>query len=146
MQASRLECLLCGPFSLFQNGLVTTEGDNGWRNLVQPLVGPLMIAMIDKGFEIPRYKVVFQQDAILLDLEPMLDLALGLGMMRPTARLLHAFALQPFCQIACHVTGTIVAEQTSPASRSRNTLAKPAKPGSDPPLANRIFGRACTYL
>ncbi|NQZ74296.1 MAG: hypothetical protein HRT60_14670 [Dinoroseobacter sp.] len=35
MQASRFECLPFDPFSLFQNGLVTSEVDIGWCGVVQ---------------------------------------------------------------------------------------------------------------
>ena len=43
---------------------------------------------------------------------PALDLALSLWVIRRTAGMLHAFALQPFSQIPRDVTGAIVAEQT----------------------------------
>ena len=63
-----------------------------------------MIVVIDEGlnlgFEITRQKVVFQQNAVLQGLMPALDPALGLGMIRRTARMLHAFVVQPFSQIA----------------------------------------------
>ena len=42
---------------------------------------------------------------------PALDLTLGLGVIRCAARVLHAFALQPFSQIARDVAGAVVAEK-----------------------------------
>ena len=43
---------------------------------------------------------------------PSLNLALGLRMIRRTARMLHALVLQPLSQIARDVTGSVVAEQS----------------------------------
>ena len=79
------------------------------------MVAP-MIAMIDKGFnlrfEVTWQEVVLEQNAVLQGLMPTFDLALGLGMIRRTARVLHAFVLQPFSQVPRDVAGTVVAEQT----------------------------------
>ena len=65
---------------------------------------PLMIVVFDEGFdlgfEIARQEVVFEQDAVLQGLMPSLDLALSLRMIRRTARMLHAFVLQPFSKVA----------------------------------------------
>ena len=52
MQASRFECLPFDPFSLFQNGLVTSEVDIGWCDVVQALVITLVIVVIDEGFDL----------------------------------------------------------------------------------------------
>ena len=75
-----------------------------------------MIVMIDEGldlgFEITWQEVVFQQNAVLQGLMPTFDLALGLGMIRCTARVLHALFLQPFGKFARDVAGSVVAEQT----------------------------------
>ena len=75
----------------------------------------LMVVVVDEGFnlsfEITWQEVVFQQNAVLQGLMPTFDLALGLGMIRRTARVLHAFVLQPFRQFARDVAGTVVAEQ-----------------------------------
>ena len=104
MQASRFERLSFDPFALFQNGFVTAKVDVGGCDVVQALVVALMVVMIDEGsdlgFEIARQEVVFQQDAVLQRLVPTLDLALRLGVIRRTTRVLHALVLQPFSQIA----------------------------------------------
>ncbi len=75
----------------------------------------LVVVMIDKGFdlgfEIARQKVIFLQNPVPQCLMPALNFALGLGMIRRSARLLHAFALQLFGQISRDVTGAIVAEK-----------------------------------
>ena len=64
----------------------------------------MMVVVLDEGFnlsfEITWHEVVLQQNAVLQGLLPTLDLALSLGMIRRTARVLHAFVLQPFRQFA----------------------------------------------
>ena len=69
MQASRFECFLFDPFSLFQNGCVTTEVDVGKCDVVQALVVSLVVVVVDEGFdlifEIAGQEVVFQQNAVL---------------------------------------------------------------------------------
>jgi len=52
MQASRFECLSFDPFALFQNGFVTPEIDVGRCDVVDALVIPLMIIVIDEGFDL----------------------------------------------------------------------------------------------
>ena len=73
-----------------------------------------MVVVLDEGFnlsfEITWQEVVLQQNAVLQGLMPTFDLALSLGMIRRTARVLHAFVLQPFRQFAQDVAGTVVAE------------------------------------
>ena len=75
----------------------------------------LVVVVIDEGFnlgfEITGQEVVFQQDAVLQCLMPTFDLALGLGMIGRSARVLHAFVLQPFWQFSRDITGPIVAKQ-----------------------------------
>ena len=75
----------------------------------------LVVVVIDEGFdlgfEITGQEVVFQQNAVLEGLMPAFDLALGLGMIGRSARVLHAFALQPFSQFTRDVAGSVVAEQ-----------------------------------
>ena len=62
----------------------------------------LVVVVIDEGFdlrfEIARQEVVFQQDAVLQSLMLTFDLTLGLRMIRRTAAVLHAVALQPLSQ------------------------------------------------
>ena len=103
MQAPRFECLSFDPFALFENGFVTTEVDVGRCDVVDALMVALMIVVIDEGFDlgfqISGQEVVFQQDAVLQSLMPSFDLALGLRVIRRTARVLHALVLQPFSQI-----------------------------------------------
>lgn len=52
MQASRFECFPFDPFSLFQNGLVTSEVDIGGCDVVDALVVAPMIVVIDEGFDL----------------------------------------------------------------------------------------------
>ena len=62
-----------------------------------------MIVVLDKGvdlsFEVARQIVIVEQDAVLLGLMPALDLALGLGMIRRAAHMLHALMLEPPGQV-----------------------------------------------
>ena len=87
----------------FRDGFVSSEVDVRWRDVVQALVVALMVVVIDEGFdlgfEITGQEVVFEQDAIFQGLVPTLDLALGLGMIWRTARVLHTLVLQPFRQL-----------------------------------------------
>ena len=75
-----------------------------------------MVVLVDEGFnlsfEVAWQEVVGQQNAVLQGLMPRFNFALGLGMIRCTARVLHAFVLQLFRQFARDVAGTVVAEQT----------------------------------
>jgi len=76
----------------------------------------LVVVVIDEGFnlsfEITGQEVVFQQDAVLQGLMPAFDLALCLRVIRCSARVLHAFVLEPFRQFPRDITGPVVAEQT----------------------------------
>lgn len=103
MQAARFERLSFDPFALLENGFVTSEVDVSRCDVVEALVVPPMIVMVDEGrdlgFKIAGQEVVFQQDAVLEGLVPAFDFALGLRMVRRTARVFHALVLQPLSQI-----------------------------------------------
>ncbi len=98
-QASRFDGLSFDPFSLFQNGLATSEVDVGRREVLQALVITPVIVVIDEGVdllsEIARKIVVFQQDAVLEGLVPTLDFALGLRVI-PSRRHNSAMLSSPF--------------------------------------------------
>ena len=76
----------------------------------------LVVVLIDEGFdlgfEIARQEVVLEQDAVLQDLVPTLDLALGLRVTWRTAGVLHTLVLHPFRQLTQDVAGTVVAKQS----------------------------------
>ena len=76
----------------------------------------LVIVVIHEGFDmsfkITRQEVVFKQDAVFQGLMPALYLALSLWMIRRATRMLHAFVLQPFSQIARDLTEAVVTQQT----------------------------------
>jgi len=82
--------------------LPSPEIDIGGRAVVQALGITLVIVVLDEradlGFEVPGQIVVLQQDPVLQGLVPSLDLALGLGMIRRTADLLHAPIIELFCR------------------------------------------------
>jgi hypothetical protein len=115
MQASRFECLSFDPFTLLQNGFVSSEVDVGRCDVVDALVIALVVVVVDEGFdlglEIARHEVVFQQNAVLQGLVPALDLALRLGKIWRATGALHAFVLQPFGKIASDIAGSIIAKQ-----------------------------------
>ena len=75
-----------------------------------------MVVVVDEGlnlgFEVARQEVMFEQNTVLQGLVPAFDLALCLGVVRCAARVLHAFAVQPFGKFARDVAGSVVAEQT----------------------------------
>lgn len=52
MQASCLKRLTFDPFSLFQNGFVSTEVDVGGCDVVQALVVALVVVVVDEGFDL----------------------------------------------------------------------------------------------
>lgn len=52
MQSARFERLSFDPFSLLQNGFVTSEVDIRWHDVVQALVVALEIATIDERLDL----------------------------------------------------------------------------------------------
>ena len=103
MQVPCFKCPLFDPFSLSQNGLGAAEVDVGRRDIVQALMIPLMIVVIDEGFYlmlwVARQEVVFQQNSVFQGLMPTLNLALGLGVIWCAPAVLHAFVFQPLSQV-----------------------------------------------
>ena len=114
MQASRFERLSFNPFALLEKGFVPAEVDIGGSDIVEALVEAPVIVVIDEGsdlsFEITGQEVVFQQDSVLQGLVPAFDLALGLRVIRRTARMLYAVIFQPFRQVARDIAGSVVTE------------------------------------
>ena len=95
---------------------MASEVDVRRRDVVQNLVVALVVVVIDEGlnlsFEVARQEVMFEQNTVLQGLMPTFNLALGLGMIRCTERVLHALFLHPFGKFARDVAGSVVAEQT----------------------------------
>ena len=102
LQAPMFECLSLDPFSSFDDGGSPAAIDIGRRHIVEALVVALVVVVLDEGLdpglEVAGQEVVFQQDAVLQSLMPTFDLTLGLRMIRRTAAVLHAVALQPLSQ------------------------------------------------
>ena len=67
---------------------------------------------MDVTFEIARQVIILEQDAVLERLVPSLDLALGLGMTRRCAHVVHASIFEPLCKVSGDVAGAVVAEQS----------------------------------
>jgi hypothetical protein len=93
VQAPEFDGLSFDPFSSQQDGLPASEGDVGWGEIIEALVITPVVVSLDEGrnlgFEIAGQEVILQQDAVLERLMPALDLALGLGMARCTAGVIH---------------------------------------------------------
>ena len=74
-----------------------------------------MVVVFDEGFdgllECTGQVVVFEQNPVLHGLVPALDLALGLGMVRRTANVIHALAIKPPGQVVGDVGRSVIAEQ-----------------------------------
>ena len=115
LQSSFSDCVALGPFSLQEDSLAAPEVDVGGCEVAEALVIAVVIVVLDEapdvGFEIARQVVVFEQNAVLQGLMPALDLALGLGMMRHTANVIHAFVVEPFGEIGGDVAGTVITQQ-----------------------------------
>ena len=121
VQASALDGLSFDPFSFQQDGVGSTEGDVGRRQVTDGLVVSLVVVVIDEGvdlsLEIAWQVIVLEQDAVLQCLMPTLDLALGLGMEGSAPDVADAAVPEPFRQIAGDVRGTIIAQQAWPMSK-----------------------------
>ena len=85
-----LDGLSFGPFSLFDDGLSSTEVGIGRCNVVEALVVTLVVVVLDERF----------------------DLALGLRMERCAAHTAHAVGLEVISQSLGDAAGTVVAEQS----------------------------------
>src|SRR3954469_1202578 len=111
-QASLSDCLLLDALALEQNGLRSTEVDIGGCEIVQALVGAMVVVVLDEEvdlrFELARKVVVLEQDAVLERLMPALDLALGLRMTRRSPKVLDLLFLEPLSEIGCDVAGAII--------------------------------------
>jgi len=109
LQASMFDGLSLDPFALFDDGICPAEVAIGRGDVVEALVVAPMIVVLDEGldlaFVVAEQEVVFEQDAVLQRLVPALDLALGLGMERGTARMAHALRLDPFGQFSSDHVG-----------------------------------------
>lgn len=93
LQAAVLDCLFLDPFPFSQNDFVAPEVNIGRCDVVQALVVPLVVVIIDEcpdlAFEIAGKVIVFQQDAVFHRLMPTFDFALGLWMERSTTDMIH---------------------------------------------------------
>lgn len=117
-QAPMLDGFAFDPFSLFDDGRGPAEVGVGRCHIVEALVVAPVVVVFDEGedlaFEIAGQEVIFEQDAVLERLMPALDLALGLGMHRGAANMVHAIGIDVVGQVLGDVTGPILAQQTWP--------------------------------
>ena len=111
-QASLSDCLLLDALALEQDGLCSTEVDIGGCEIVQALVVPMLVVMLDEGvdlrFELTGKVVVLEQDAVLERLMPALDLALGLRMTRRSPEVPDLLFLEPLSEMGRNVAGAII--------------------------------------
>jgi hypothetical protein len=93
LQSSLFDGVAFDPFPFQCDGLVSTEVDIGWRQVLQAFVVAAVIVVLDEagdpGLEVTGQVIVLEQDTVLERLVPALDLALGLRM----ARCVSAFNL-----------------------------------------------------
>ena len=84
LQVPVLDGLSFDPFPFQQDGLAVPEVDIGGREVIQALVVAPVVVVLDEGaelgFEVTGQIIVLEQDPVLEGLVPVLDLALGLGM------------------------------------------------------------------
>ena len=103
------------PSPSVDDGLIPAEVDVGGGEIVEAFVVAAVIVALDEGgdavFEIARQVVVLEQDAVLQGLVPAFDLALGLGMVRCAADVIHALVGEPDREITGDVGRAVVAEQ-----------------------------------
>lgn len=82
LQASFFDCYAFDLFSFSQDFYAASEVDVSRREIIQALVIATMIVVIDEGtdlrLQVARQIIVLEQDAVLEDLMPALDLALRL--------------------------------------------------------------------
>jgi hypothetical protein len=98
-QAALLDGSALDALTLQQDGLPPAEIDIGRGQVVQALVIPPVVVLLDKGLYLSlqraRQIVILQQDAVLHGLVPAFDLTPRLGMGRRTTDMLDAVPRQP---------------------------------------------------
>ena len=112
LQAQVFDGLSFDPFCLQQDGLAASEVDVGGSEIVEALIATMVVALDEGGylpFEIIRQEVVLEQAAVLQRLMPTLDFALGLGVVRSTAGMIHVALLPQNATMPELVAGTLVA-------------------------------------
>ena len=75
-----------------------------------------MVVMLDEGddrrFKIALQVVIFEQDAVLEDLVPALDLAVRLGVIGRTADMIHSMFAEVFGKVIGDITGAVIAQKS----------------------------------
>ena len=108
LQATVCDGLSLDALTFCEDRLSPSEVKVGRREVLDALMIADVVVMIDEGadlaFEVARQIVVVEQDAVLQGLVPALDLALGLGIIRSAAHMVHAFMFEPPGQIVRDVT------------------------------------------
>ena len=98
VQAAVLDGLLFDAPPFGQDGFAAAEVDVSWGEVADALVVAMVIVVVDEcgdgGLKFAFEEVVFQENAVLEGLVPAFDLALGLGMHRGAADVLHAGPVQ----------------------------------------------------
>ncbi len=115
VQAPQLDGPSLCLFTLQQDGLAASEVDVGRRQIAQALVVAPVIVMADEvadvRFEVARQEVVFEQGPVLERLMPAFDFALGLRMVRRSARVSDSLLFELFGQIVGDVARAVVRKQ-----------------------------------
>ena len=117
-QATRLDGPRFDLLSLSEDGVCSAEVDVGRCQVAEALVVAVVVVVLDEAgdglLERTRKVVILEQDPVLQGLVPALDLALGLGMVRSAADMIHALLLEPGGKIVGDIGRAIVAEQPRP--------------------------------
>ena len=114
-QAAVLDGLYFDLLPFCQDCRAAPKVDVGGCQIAEAFVISAMVVMLDEGVD-GRLKftlqiIVFEQDAVLEDLVTALGLALRLGVVGSPAHMIHTVLLEVFGEIACDVTGTVIAQQ-----------------------------------
>ncbi len=107
LQASLSWRFVFSASSFFQNCVSSAKVNIGRRKIIKAFVIALMVVMLNKlaniVLKIARQIMIIEQDLVFERLMPLLDLSLGLRMIRLTTHMVHAFTLQDVGQIIRHV-------------------------------------------
>ena len=104
VQAAVLEGHFFDPVPPFDDGGVAAEVGVGGRDVAEALVVVAVVIVIDESadlaFEVSEEVIVFPAGCGFQSLLPMLELALGLGMISGSTVMLHSVVSEPVRMVA----------------------------------------------
>lgn len=90
-----------------------------WYQLVAVVPDEVAYGLLERAGQ----EIVLEQHAVLRGVMPTLDLALGLGMVRDAADVIHTLLFKPSCQIARDTVRSVAAEQSRSISDRRAVVS-----------------------